>query len=101
LEKKNLTNEYTDLSLSLRFKDDLLRHNIKLDSAPKLDDVVLKLPTMRGKNIEEHFHSIASDQTRPYTNLVNSLLCKLPDKPTVSVLRDHSCKNLTDRFLQN
>jgi DNA polymerase gamma 1 len=63
-------------------KYDLMRHNIKSD-VPKLDDVVLKLPKLRGQNIEEHFLAIAEDQSRPYMNLVVSLLDQLPVRPKV------------------
>lgn len=62
---------------------ELLRHGIDVASISPMPDVKLKLPPLRGKNIEEHFLAIAKEQVAPYKTLLQALVaCKeLPAKP--------------------
>lgn len=71
----NLINKYTR---------DLLRHGIKVGESPKLPDVNLKLPPFEGKNIEDHFLKIATDQSESYLKLIISMceMKNVPDFPT-------------------
>ena len=64
-----------------KWRKDLIKHGLKIEEITKLKDVDLKLPRLKGKNIEEHFYEIANDQSGPYKNLVSSLLCNLPKAP--------------------
>ncbi|EDW13493.1 DNA polymerase subunit gamma-1, mitochondrial [Drosophila mojavensis] len=65
------------------YNAELLRHGIDVTSTSPIPDVELKLPPLRGRNIEEHFHSIAEEQVAPYKTLLQALIaCKeLPAKP--------------------
>ncbi|XP_059611464.1 DNA polymerase subunit gamma-1, mitochondrial [Phlebotomus argentipes] len=66
-----------------RWKSDLHRFGIDLDSPQKLPDVDLKLPEFRGKNLEEHFEAIANEQSLPYRNLIETLLGDVPEMPKI------------------
>ncbi|XP_017854928.2 LOW QUALITY PROTEIN: DNA polymerase subunit gamma-1, mitochondrial [Drosophila busckii] len=66
-----------------RYNAELLRHGIDVESGSAMPDVELKLPPLRGKNIEEHFYSIAKEQVTPYEALLQPLVdcAQLPAKP--------------------
>ena len=68
---------------SLKIKNDLKRHGIDINSTEYLQDVHLKLPRLKGVNIEEHFLEIGKQQIKPYKELLNPLvqLKSLPSKP--------------------
>ncbi|XP_023304767.2 DNA polymerase subunit gamma-1, mitochondrial [Lucilia cuprina] len=68
---------------SLKMRNDLQRHGIDISSTQRLADVNLKLPPLRGKNIEEHFLEIGKEQIEPYKKLLQPLveLKTLPRKP--------------------
>ncbi|XP_075150231.1 DNA polymerase gamma, catalytic subunit tam [Haematobia irritans] len=62
---------------------ELNKHGIDINTTERLEDVQLKLPPLKGKNIEEHFRQIGKEQVEPYRNLLRPLLeirC-LPKKP--------------------
>ncbi|EDW03213.1 DNA polymerase subunit gamma-1, mitochondrial [Drosophila grimshawi] len=65
------------------YNAELLRHGIDVKSTTAVPDVQLKLPPLRGTNIEEHFHAIAKEQVAPYEALLHPLVkcSKLPAKP--------------------
>lgn len=48
-----------------------------------MDNVNLKLPTLKGKNIEEHFLEMGKQQIKPYKDLLQPLveLKMLPNRP--------------------
>lgn len=79
------TRKYTDQERAAAklYNAELKRHGIDVDSTTSMPDVELKLPPLRGNNIEEHFHSIAKEQVAPYESLLHPLVeCeKLPAKP--------------------
>ncbi|XP_061513323.1 DNA polymerase subunit gamma-1, mitochondrial [Anopheles gambiae] len=64
-------------------RDDLLRHGIDASSPALLPDVDVKLPPLRGANIEEHFHSIAEEQSEPYRRAIEQLPGAPPNPPKV------------------
>ncbi|XP_013105040.2 DNA polymerase subunit gamma-1, mitochondrial [Stomoxys calcitrans] len=68
---------------SVQMKQDLKNHGIDIESTEMLDDVTLKLPPLKGKNLEEHFMLIGQQQIRPYRDLLGPLLenKSLPQKP--------------------
>lgn len=67
-----------------RYRRELDKHGIKSLETPKLDDVTLTLPTLKGDSIEEHFLQIAKEQAQPYQLLVQSVIkAELPDMPKV------------------
>ncbi|XP_030569868.1 DNA polymerase subunit gamma-1, mitochondrial [Drosophila novamexicana] len=65
------------------YNAELQRHGIDVASTEPMPDVKLKLPPLRGKNIEEHFHAIAKEQVAPYEALLQPLVAcqQLPAKP--------------------
>uniref|UniRef100_A0A182PVA5 DNA polymerase subunit gamma-1 n=1 Tax=Anopheles epiroticus TaxID=199890 RepID=A0A182PVA5_9DIPT len=63
-------------------RDDLLRHGIDASNPALLPDVDVKLPALRGANIEEHFRLIAEEQSEPYRTAVEQLPGTLPTPPT-------------------
>lgn len=65
-----------------RWKSELHRFGIDLDSQQKLPDVNLKLPELRGKDLEEHFEVISREQSEPYRNLIENLLGRVPQMPS-------------------
>lgn len=70
--------------LYFRNKRELFRHGIKLGEDAKVPEVDLKLPPLRGKNIEEHFYEIAKEQVGSYESLILSLVSsQIPDMPKV------------------
>ena len=75
------------INCSCRYRADLLNHGLQIEDAPKLPQVDLKLPPLRGQNIEEHFYQIANEQSESYKDLVNSLvLSSIIPLPKVSCL---------------
>ena len=67
----------------LKITNDLKRHGIDINSTEYLQDVHLKLPRLKGVNIEQHFLEIGKEQIRPYKELLIPLvqLKSLPSKP--------------------
>ncbi|XP_030376769.1 DNA polymerase subunit gamma-1, mitochondrial isoform X2 [Scaptodrosophila lebanonensis] len=65
------------------YNAELLQHGIDITSTEPMPDVELKLPPLRGRNIEEHFYAIAKDQVEPYEELLLPLVecAQLPAKP--------------------
>ncbi|XP_005179794.2 DNA polymerase subunit gamma-1, mitochondrial [Musca domestica] len=66
-----------------KIKEDLQRHGIDIESTETLEDVDLKLPPLKGKNIEEHFMEIGREQVKAYKELLMPLvnIKTLPRKP--------------------
>jgi DNA polymerase gamma 1 len=54
-------------------RNELQRFGLCCDDAEILPEVDFQLPKMCGKNIDDHFKSIAKDQSQPYIDLLNSL----------------------------
>ncbi|XP_058059901.1 DNA polymerase subunit gamma-1, mitochondrial [Anopheles bellator] len=54
-------------------QDELVRHGIDASKPVLLPEVDLNLPTLRGANIEEHFHQIAEEQSGPYRDAIETL----------------------------
>lgn len=53
---------------------ELAKHGIDIDSSSKMNDVTLKMPPLKGDNIEEHFMNIGREQSAPYRIFIDSLL---------------------------
>uniref|UniRef100_A0A182QTQ9 DNA polymerase subunit gamma-1 n=1 Tax=Anopheles farauti TaxID=69004 RepID=A0A182QTQ9_9DIPT len=64
-------------------RQDLERHGIDASKPVLLPDVDLKLPPLRGANIEEHFQTIAREQSEPYRLAVEGLPEVIPPVPPV------------------
>ncbi|KAH8400544.1 hypothetical protein KR222_006186, partial [Zaprionus bogoriensis] len=66
-----------------QYRAELQRHGIDVESTTPVPDVELRLPPLRGDNIEEHFHAIAKEQVAPYESLLLPLVecAQLPAKP--------------------
>lgn len=82
--KQSPQRKVADDNLIEKYVKDLLKHGIKVGESPKLPDVNLKLPPFEGKDIEEHFLKIATDQSQSYLKLINALceMKKVPDFPS-------------------
>jgi hypothetical protein len=73
------------MPLYFRYRRELHSHGIKNLRTTELPDVDLKLPKLKGNNIQEHFHNIALSQIEPYQKLVKQLLnSQIPKLPEVS-----------------
>ena len=69
--------------------DECINHLKKFDlweeKVNPIKDVELKLPTLKGKNINEHFVNVAKDQTKQYAESLYKLIsCKFPTMPEKS-----------------
>ncbi|XP_051161873.1 DNA polymerase subunit gamma-1, mitochondrial isoform X2 [Leptopilina boulardi] len=62
-------------------KKELLTFGLNVDNQIRLPNVDLELPSLEGKNIEEHFYNIANSQIKPYMKVVNELVKKIPPVP--------------------
>lgn len=72
----------------IRYRNDLFRHGIQSLETTQLPDVELKLPALKGNNIEEHFFNIAQEQVDPYKKLITSLVASnIPEMPKVIKLK--------------
>ncbi|KAH8238861.1 hypothetical protein KR038_005045 [Drosophila bunnanda] len=71
------------LASAKTYQDELRRHGVDIESSTPQADVQLKLPPLRGANIEEHFHNIATEQVQPYEELLLPLVqcTELPKRP--------------------
>lgn len=78
--KNSPQREPTDKNLIETYTKDLLKHGIKAGESPKIPDIQVKLPPLEGKDIEEHFLKIATDQSGCYHKLINSL-CDMKNVP--------------------
>lgn len=59
-------------------------HGIKSLDNTKSIEVNLKLPKLKGKNIEEHFYNIAQEQVQSYELLIKSIVnTPIPEIPKV------------------
>uniref|UniRef100_A0A182N1E0 DNA polymerase subunit gamma-1 n=1 Tax=Anopheles dirus TaxID=7168 RepID=A0A182N1E0_9DIPT len=63
-------------------RQDLARHGIDASKPALLPDVELKLPPLRGTDIEEHFRAIAHEQSEPYRRAVEGLPEAVPPVPS-------------------
>ncbi|XP_062539605.1 DNA polymerase subunit gamma-1, mitochondrial [Armigeres subalbatus] len=65
-----------------KLRKDLTRHGIPFDNPEILPDVGVRLPKLKGANIEEHFLRIAQEQSQPYLDLLQLLASgKVPPLP--------------------
>uniref|UniRef100_A0A3P9MMK1 DNA polymerase subunit gamma-1 n=1 Tax=Oryzias latipes TaxID=8090 RepID=A0A3P9MMK1_ORYLA len=73
--------EYSEEAVERSIKH-LQKHQLWGKETSLLPDVVLKLPQMYGKNIDEHFRILAEKQSLPYLEAVTKLLqAELPSMP--------------------
>lgn len=70
--------------LNRRCRRDFEKRAIKPEQTPRLPDVQLKLPPLKGTTIEEHFHTIAHEQCEPYRELIDSFIKQSVPKPPTS-----------------
>ncbi|XP_049287560.1 DNA polymerase subunit gamma-1, mitochondrial [Anopheles funestus] len=81
--QKSISERVVDPVVVKSLQDDLLRHGIDASKPVLLPDVELKLPTLMGANIEEHFYAIAEEQSAPYRSAVEQLPLETPTLPSV------------------
>uniref|UniRef100_A0A336KHX2 DNA polymerase subunit gamma-1 n=1 Tax=Culicoides sonorensis TaxID=179676 RepID=A0A336KHX2_CULSO len=70
-----------------KFKSDLERHSLKLDTSPRFPDSNIILPKMKGEDIQEHFYHIGEMQSQAYRELTRSLITnRVPPLPNTWIL---------------
>ncbi|XP_032663546.1 DNA polymerase subunit gamma-1, mitochondrial isoform X2 [Odontomachus brunneus] len=62
-------------------KKHLSIYGINVKDATRLPDVNLKLPTLEGKDVEEHFYNIGKAQIKPYLKIINKIIKDIPKMP--------------------
>ncbi|KAH8410199.1 hypothetical protein KR009_008116 [Drosophila setifemur] len=77
------TRSEKQLAVEKVYQEELRRHGVDIESCAPVPDVQLKLPPLRGGNIEEHFLNISKEQIQPYEELLLPLvkIKELPRKP--------------------
>ncbi|XP_055844521.1 DNA polymerase subunit gamma-1, mitochondrial [Episyrphus balteatus] len=76
-----------DKTLVSKCIKELAKHGIDIGTNTKMKDVQLKLPPLRGQNIEEHFMTIGKEQSEPYRLLIQSLLKNHVEPPKKWVMK--------------
>lgn len=84
-ELKKDHKSFDDLSLN-KLRREFLQHGIDLDKLTEVDNVPLKLPMLKGANIEDHFYQIADEQSKPYKDLLQ-IITKSKPPPTPKTWR--------------
>ncbi|XP_014487539.1 PREDICTED: DNA polymerase subunit gamma-1, mitochondrial [Dinoponera quadriceps] len=75
-DKQKLSNkEINDI------KKHLGLYGINVEDASRLPDVNMKLPTLEGKDVEEHFYNIGKAQVKPYLKIINKIMKDIPEMP--------------------
>lgn len=69
-------------------KKELETFGLNVDKQIRLPNVNVELPSLEGKNIEEHFYNIATSQIKPYLKVVNELIKKIPPAPEQWILQE-------------
>ncbi|XP_015120544.1 DNA polymerase subunit gamma-1, mitochondrial [Diachasma alloeum] len=69
-------------------KHELKRFGMEVDERVYMPDVSIDLPALEGKNVEEHFYSIASAQSKPYLTIIENILQKIPSIPKEWLLQE-------------
>ncbi|KAI4463308.1 dna polymerase subunit gamma-1 [Holotrichia oblita] len=82
---KNYKCNLYDNNLVQKYKQELEKHGIKHNS-DIVQDVDFIIPPLEGENLEEHFANIAENQCKPYKNILDLLLLRIPPKPEYWVL---------------
>jgi DNA polymerase gamma 1 len=73
---------YSDENIE-KSKVHLKQFELGLNNSEKLDDIELDLPKLEGKNLNEHFETIARQQSEPYVDLIHQLIqADIPQQPT-------------------
>lgn len=67
-----------------RFRANLESFGLKPGSTAVQPDVDIRLPPLKGANLEEHFYGIGREQTKDYSDLIKELLISnIPVRPDV------------------
>ncbi|XP_046436001.1 DNA polymerase subunit gamma-1, mitochondrial [Neodiprion fabricii] len=67
---------------------DLNKFGINVEDSTRLEDVLMKLPTLEGKNLEEHFYNIGKAQVEPYLKIINNIVKEIPEMPKEWIFQD-------------
>ena len=65
----------------LRAQEELEKHHLLSSEKAYVDDINFKLPALEGGNLQNHFHIIGEQQSRPYRVLLEELVAHLPETP--------------------
>lgn len=65
----------------LRAQEELEKHKLLSSEKAFVEDVNFKLPPLEGGNLQNHFHIIGEQQSRPYRILLEDLVAHLPEAP--------------------
>ncbi|XP_011629439.1 DNA polymerase subunit gamma-1, mitochondrial isoform X1 [Pogonomyrmex barbatus] len=82
-------------------KENLATYGINIEDAIRLPDVNLKLPALKGRNIEEHFYNIGKAQTKPYLKIINEIIKDIPKMPKQWLFKVGWTRYGTDGTVEN
>ncbi|XP_066600185.1 DNA polymerase subunit gamma-1, mitochondrial isoform X2 [Prorops nasuta] len=69
-------------------KNNLKNYDIDIEKASRIPNVNIELPSLEGKDIEEHFYNIAKAQILPYEKVLHELLNPIPEMPENWLLQE-------------
>lgn len=73
---------YSPLSVAKSIRH-LQKFDLGSNESEILEDVGFKLPPLEGKDLNEHFQTIAQQQSQPYVDLIHQLIeSNIPQQPT-------------------
>lgn len=65
-----------------KIKKNLHNYGINTEDVKTIPDVDICLPSLKGKDLEEHFYNIAMEQIAPYLKIINKIITKIPEIPS-------------------
>ena len=80
----------------LRAQEELEKHKLFSSGSVCVEDINFKLPPLEGGNLQNHFHIIGEQQSRPYRVLLEELVVHLPEAPNEWLLQPGWTKYITD-----
>lgn len=81
---ESITKNKEDCDLIEKAMTELKRHGLWTEKVKSEPDISIKLPKLKGKNIEDHFWIIGNEQSEPYKKLMcNFIQNGIPDVPQV------------------
>lgn len=83
---KNYPQNTVNENLVEKYKQDLEKHGIKKET-DIVKDVDFVIPPLEGENLEEHFKIISERQCRPYKEILEVLVLRIPPKPECWVMQ--------------
>ncbi|KAL2727012.1 hypothetical protein V1478_007290 [Vespula squamosa] len=85
----NKNENHTSLSQEAieNIKKNLSNYGINIEDVKAIPDVDIRLPPLKGEDLEEHFYNIAIEQIAPYLKIINKIITKIPEMPSKWLLQ--------------